>query len=59
MQSENILMYYRIAAGFLALQRKTSAEKIKSTKKTITSNEQILETKKENLENLNNRRAKL
>ena len=59
MQSENVLMYYRIAAGFLALQRKSSAEKVKSIKKTINSNEQILETKKEELDNLTGRRCKL
>lgn len=36
--SENILMFYRMASAFVALERKTCAEKIKLINKKTNSN---------------------
>lgn len=51
-QSENIIMFYRMASAFVALERKNCAEKIKGINKKIASNEAILKTKDENIANL-------
>ena len=36
-QSENVIMFYRMASAFVAVERKNNAEKIKAKRKVIES----------------------
>ena len=58
-QSENIMMFYRMASAFAAIERKNFFKKVEARKKEISSSQTALEQREDTLMNLGSQKEKL